>query len=147
MWNELHTGVITSSRPFRAATFSMPLVQKLISLRQITSGAPEAGGLLIGSLRGNNFEVRFLTTPYPGDEQSRIRFVRRDPTHLAFSDRLSKASHRSVTYLGEWHTHPTDDPVPSAIDRSEWLAAQKRIRGPFLALILGTRSFHLESIG
>ncbi len=147
MWNELFSGIVTSSLPFRAATFSLPLVHKLIALRQIGRDAPEAGGLLLGSLRAGNFEVRFLTTPFPGDTQSRFRFTRLDRNHLGAAHRIAAASHQRVTYLGEWHTHPTEDPIPSGIDRTEWVAAHRRLNGPFLALILGTRSYHLESVG
>lgn len=147
MWHELHSGLRVGDHPARYATFSLPLITKLLRHRQFAPKAPETGGILLGSIRGGDFDVRFMTTPLPLDVQSRFRYERRDPSHIQISKRLSAASQSRITYLGEWHTHPTPNPVPSDLDRTEWVQAHRALKGPFLALILGTVDFYIEALG
>ena len=50
-------------------------------------------------------------------------------------------------YIGEWHTHPEDNPTPSAIDYSSikdnYQTASLVV--PFLLMIIvGTKSFHIS---
>ena len=35
-------------------------------------------------------------------------------------DRLWEISNKKKTYLGEWHTHRQDRPVPSNVDLKDW---------------------------
>lgn len=50
-------------------------------------------------------------------------------------------------YIGEWHTHPEDNPTPSAIDynsiKDNYQTASLVV--PFLLMIIvGTKSFHIS---
>lgn len=59
-----------------------------------------------------------------------------------------RASRGTVRYLGEWHTHPEDYPIPSGLDRSEWrrLAAGRRDKRPQLSIIVGRHGLHVELV-
>ena len=54
----------------------------------------------------------------------------------------------SIRYLGEWHTHPEDNPNPSGLDRSEWnhLSAKRRDKRPTLAVIVGRNALYIELV-
>lgn len=82
----------------------------------------EAGGLLIGrELIGvPSFVVDEVTVPLPGDRRWRYRFDRNDPGHQALLDDRWSASQGTSIYLGDWHTHPEDDPEPSEQDIYNW---------------------------
>jgi len=82
----------------------------------------EAGGVLLGRfLIGiNDVIVDHITVPMAGDKRSRFGFFR---TKHAHQKRISEAwasSQGTCNYLGEWHTHPEDDPYPSAHDLTSW---------------------------
>jgi integrative and conjugative element protein (TIGR02256 family) len=82
----------------------------------------EAGGVLLGRMRvqGEDVDVTEITTPGPRDRRSRFRFFRaQEPAQSVVKDAWER-SDGQVNYLGEWHTHPQDDPEPSSHDRAEW---------------------------
>ena len=43
----------------------------------------------------------------------------KEPAHHTV-DAVWKASRQSQNYLGEWHTHPENDPTPSSTDIKIW---------------------------
>jgi integrative and conjugative element protein (TIGR02256 family) len=87
----------------------------------------EAGGILIGSYRGPHIEISDCTTPLSGDIRKPYLFDRRDPGHQAAALRAWRASGKTATFIGEWHTHPQDDPAPSGIDlRTGGQSSQER---------------------
>jgi len=83
---------------------------------------PESGGILIGHrpVGGTDIVLDRLTTPQPGDRQTRTRFRRGRARHQALLDAHWRESGHTRTYLGEWHTHPEDDPSPSELDERNW---------------------------
>lgn len=80
----------------------------------------EAGGVLLGSYRGDHIEVIDATPPGKNDLRRRFEFIRRDESHQVYVDRQWHESEGRVTYIGEWHTHPVSNPRPSDLDMSEW---------------------------
>jgi integrative and conjugative element protein (TIGR02256 family) len=47
-------------------------------------------------------------------------------------------SGRTVTFVGEWHTHPEAVPSPSSLDRNTWRGiARKHKIGPLVFVIRG----------
>jgi integrative and conjugative element protein (TIGR02256 family) len=92
----------------------------LRAFRQVSPVDDEAGGILLGYRRPPHLHVVEFTTPAPKDRRSRYEFDRRDPYHQACARRLWKASTGKIDCLGEWHTHPENDPSPSRTDTSEW---------------------------
>ncbi|WP_407572393.1 Mov34/MPN/PAD-1 family protein [Deinococcus altitudinis] len=95
------------------------------SFAQHMPRATEAGGMLIGHQPQDTTDLVLdrLTIPQPTDQRSRFRFRRSQEAHQELLDLYWMASARTRTYLGEWHTHPEDVPVPSAIDRKSWKKA------------------------
>jgi integrative and conjugative element protein (TIGR02256 family) len=98
----------------------------------------EAGGILIGAYRGPHVEVLDCTTPMPLDRRLRNLFDRKDPGHREHAMRLWRESGRTVTFVGEWHTHPEPAPVPSFVDCCTWRRIAKRHKaGPLVFVIRG----------
>lgn len=83
---------------------------------------PEAGGVLLGRhiVDTRDIVVDLLTTPLPGDRQSRNRFFRARREHQAVIDTIWRETDGVCTYLGEWHTHPESIPIPSVLDQLNW---------------------------
>lgn len=81
--------------------------------RQLSAKKLEAGGQLFGYVEANIVRVRAATGPYPGDERSRYGY-RSNPRN-AQTEIASQAAAGQL-YLGEWHTHAEDHPVPSGLD-------------------------------
>lgn len=82
----------------------------------------EAGGVLLGRfLVGNNdVVVDYITVPMVGDKRSRFGFFRSKYAHQKRISEAWSTSQGTCNYLGEWHTHPEDDPYPSAYDFTDW---------------------------
>lgn len=119
-----YTFVSPSGLRFEISVAAWTLMQ---CFRQHEPHQAEAGGVLLGRhLRdGSAIIVDAITTPLPGDRQSRTRFFRTQRRHQAMIDEAWRASHGTCTYLGEWHTHPELTPIPSMIDWADW---QRRLR-------------------
>jgi integrative and conjugative element protein (TIGR02256 family) len=98
------------------------VIAKLMQYQQVSSGIPEAGGVLLGRylIGSDNVVVDKTTNPMPGDKQSRHRFSRRSATHQKIITEAWQESAETCNYLGEWHTHPEGNPSPSIIDLFDW---------------------------
>ncbi|WP_457374776.1 Mov34/MPN/PAD-1 family protein [Pseudomonas tolaasii] len=109
----------------------------------------EAGGILLGCVRGPHLQIIEATTPSPRDRRSKFSFERDDYYHDATAIKRWEESAGIIRYLGEWHTHPENYPSPSSTDLREWRTlAESRIDGrPLLALIVGRKGLHLELMG
>ena len=122
-----------------------PSVQELVfQFRQTGALDKEAGGILLGHRRGCHIEVLEGSAPMAGDIRRRNSFERKDPDHQAVSDDRWKASNGTITYLGEWHTHPAEMPTPSPTDEIEWGKLGKFYRDPLVFLIAGTDRWYVE---
>lgn len=100
----------------------------------------EAGGILIGSYRGPHVDVGDCTTPLPGDVRNPHLFDRRDAGHQSAAYAAWKRSGGTDTFVGEWHTHPVNRPVPSSLDLRTWRALMKRTSRSLVFLIAGYES-------
>jgi len=116
-------------------------------IQRLASDA-EAGGLLLGEVRGGHLNLVEATFPTAGDLRSRYSFERLPQGHAEVAQKMWSASRGTVRYLGEWHSHPQDLPIPSGIDRSEWkrLASERKDKRPFLAVIVGRAGLHVELV-
>ena len=116
-------------------------------IQRLSSDA-EAGGLLLGEVRGGHLNLVDATFPTAGDLRSRYSFERRPQGHAEVAQKMWSDSRGTVRYLGEWHSHPQDFPIPSGIDRSEWkrLASERKDKRPFLAVIVGNAGLHVELV-
>ncbi|WP_017518788.1 Mov34/MPN/PAD-1 family protein [Pseudomonas nitroreducens] len=106
----------------------------------------EAGGILLGHVRGIHVEVLEVTVPTPRDQRLKYFFERMLHGHQRIAEIRWKDSNRLIRYLGEWHTHPEDIPTPSGLDISEWqrLAKGRRDGRPMLATIVGRQDLRVE---
>lgn len=139
------------------ATWVVPGTQQLVYLREqplevfsryIQEGidSKEAGGILLGHVRGEHLEIIEATEPSFWDRRFRFLFERMPYFHHKLAMKRWKESSGLVRYVGEWHTHPQNYPIPSSIDLREWqiLAADRRDGRPLLALIVGCNELHAE---
>lgn len=106
----------------------------------------EAGGILLGHVRGKHLEVLEASEPTRQDRRLRYFFERMIHGHKSLADRRWQESNGLVRYIGEWHTHPQEVPRPSSIDLDEWeiLAKGRSDRRPLLAVIVGRQNLHVE---
>ncbi|WP_366526634.1 Mov34/MPN/PAD-1 family protein [Aquabacterium sp.] len=106
----------------------------------------EAGGILMGTVHGQHMLVSEATQPTPHDRRSRFRFERSTRNHQGMASLRWRKSCGTVRYLGDWHTHPEESPIPSNIDRKEWakLACQRQDGRPSLCVIVGSASLFVS---
>jgi integrative and conjugative element protein (TIGR02256 family) len=94
-----------------------PIAKRLRrELRQ--AGRREIGGLLMGEhVESEVFRLADISVQHSGG--SRSCFVRHPHEHRAELDRFFErtgGNYKRFNYLGEWHSHPSFAPVPSATD-------------------------------
>lgn len=73
----------------------------------------EAGGQLFGSIRPSNWTILEATGPQKGDRRNRYGFW---PDRASEQLDIHSFHARGLEYLGDWHTHPEDEPTPSGKD-------------------------------
>lgn len=100
----------------------------------------EAGGVLLGRLivDCDDVVVDLASAPSNGDKRTRFSFFRaRRPAQRLVDQKWSESSGTCV-YLGEWHTHPQDDPQPSGQDLRNWseILRQARYEGASLFFVI-----------
>lgn len=103
--------------------------------RQVKRGDTEQFGVLIGSRLEDESRIWIdkCTTPKPKDISKRARFVMQDPSHQKNIDEAFEESNGELGYIGTWHTHPQNKPVPSVIDLVDWV--QCALRNPDRQLV------------
>lgn len=123
------------------------VAELLLTFRQLDHKDHESGGVLLGRhIAGtDDIIVDSITTPQTGDKGGRRFFHRARKRHQELIDAAWQESHGTVTYLGEWHTHPEELPTPSAIDHFGW--AKKRFFDEFsdviFFMIVGTKQIRV----
>lgn len=126
----------------RYVLVSTPVVQMIERAAEGCAGLPENGGILLGSLRGPHLECTGFTTAGHDDERSYGQFVRKDAIHQQAAERAWLMSSHTVTFIGEWHTHPEGPPIPSSIDKKSWCKLAQSVRHPMLLLIAAPRAWN-----
>jgi len=102
----------------------------------------ETGGILMGwwSADDHGATVRSVIGPGPKAQHGRYTFIPDDEWQEREVARLYQESGRTLSYLGDWHTHPYGIPTPSIRDRRTLcrIARHRAARAPQpLMLILG----------
>lgn len=105
----------------------------------------EAGGILLGRMLTENEHVVVdeVTVPGPHDRRSRFRFFRAERPAQTAVDAAWTRSGGETNYLGEWHTHPEDDPTPSRHDHTDWqrlVMTQRYEQDALFFVIVGRRT-------
>lgn len=82
----------------------------------------EAGGVLLGRYirESPDIVIDEVTVPMIGDRRRRYSFYRDRQRHQKAIDQAWQETEGTSTYLGEWHTHPEDIPIPSDTDVKNW---------------------------
>ncbi len=75
--------------------------------------AAEAGGQLFADLSNEIVRVVLATGPRKTDRRSRYFF---QPDRRKENAEIKKQFKSGLHYIGDWHTHPQDIPIPSSID-------------------------------
>lgn len=76
----------------------------------------EAGGILLGQIKGSEIFILKASVPCKLDKASRYRFERdKEAAQIIIDYEFANSSGKTI-YLGEWHTHPQDIPIPSPDD-------------------------------
>jgi integrative and conjugative element protein (TIGR02256 family) len=93
----------------------------LMTFRQLSPTDLEAGGILLGRLILNSSDVVVdsISIPSIRDRRERARFWRTKSDTQKMVERAWADSGGTRVYLGEWHSHPEDDPRPSSLDTTE----------------------------
>jgi integrative and conjugative element protein (TIGR02256 family) len=129
----------------RIVTIADEVMQNIQSFVAADWAPKEAGGIFLGCYRGPHVEVVACTVPLSKDKRSMFGFLRRDPGHSAAAIAAWKASGRTTTFVGEWHTHPEDNPTPSQVDRNTWLDLMRsRKSDPLIFLIAGRKTVYCD---
>lgn len=104
------------------------------------AGKREIGGLLMGEhLQGEIFRVVDISVQQEGG--SAVHFVR-DPKHhqeaLEHFFEQTGADYTRYNYVGEWHSHPLCEALPSGtdLDMMQALLSDPTIRANFLVLVV-----------
>ncbi len=110
-------------------SFDESAVKTLLKYRQFKFSDKEAGGMLFGRLLYDceDIIVDDVTLPFPSDKRSRFSFFRGKNGAQKLVEEKWHKSNSTQIYLGEWHTHPEDDPTPSAnVDIKNWHKITKK---------------------
>ncbi len=125
---------------------SQGVLEILNRYKQLKPQHHEAGGILLGQIKGNHVYILHVSIPTKFDRSSRTSFVRSKEIAQVIIDYEFVNSGNRTIYLGEWHTHPEKFPSPSGTDKNMILDQFKlnKLNEPFiLLLILGTNGFYL----
>lgn len=107
---------------------ALEVIQQLRDFQEAHSFEKESGGIIVGyyEITLGGIMISDLTFPQAEDVRGRFRFIRKATGHQDIMDELWKKSGRKKSYLGEWHTHNQEDPIPSLIDKHNWKKIAKR---------------------
>jgi integrative and conjugative element protein (TIGR02256 family) len=102
--------------------FSESASEMMREYRQIEPNASEAGGMLLGRLinEADDVVIDEITGPSDADQRGRYFYKRSKVPAQHYINTAWKESQRTRNYLGEWHSHPEDDPRPSNQDSDNW---------------------------
>jgi len=122
-------------------------IESMLSYVQDTNVKDEAGGVILGRFikESNNIVIDVNTEPMEGDIRTRTRFKRGEKRHQKIINEIWKESEGTCNYLGEWHTHPEENPSPSTTDIKSWTKILKNdvFSSKYLYFII----IGIESIG
>lgn len=121
----------------KKVVFSEGVLNVFKSYRQ-KGKKPEMGGIILGKVIGETIYVSKASIPTSYDRSSRYNFNRDKKSAQLFIDYEFLNSKGTIIYIGEWHTHPEENPTPSAPDRRMITSQFKRnkINEDFLLMVI-----------
>lgn len=106
--------------------------------KQVTNQHLEAGGQLFARFDGNVVRIDQATGPRATDRRSIKSFI---PNRLMERCEIRRLFKIGLHYVGDWHTHPEQQPTPSGTDvgsfRDMFLKSKHRLAS-FVMIIVGT---------
>lgn len=108
--------------------------------RQLTSRSTEAGGQLFARFEGHQIHVIEATGPHREDKRGRFSFL---PNRNKEQRDIDNFYRNGLSFIGDWHTHPQDTPVPSATDIASIADCFRRSQHnlqSFVLIVVGRRS-------
>lgn len=96
------------------------VIEHFESMKAKCKNQPEAGGILLGMIRGPHLEITDFTIPGKQDIRKLYDFYRQDPIHQQKAADAWHSSGKTMAFLGDWHTHPYGEPAPSSTDKKSW---------------------------
>ena len=109
---------------------------------------PESGGILLGKYLPSE-KMYFITEATPPsfwDKWGSSFFVRQKHSAQRIINKRWKDSNGQINYLGEWHTHGCNVPVPSETDRSlvrTVYSDKSNVWPNIIMIILGRKSCYI----
>ena len=143
MWQKLKNGIIFNKTPMKILLFSDSSISTMRKFIQNTNSKYEAGGIILGEVKGEHIYVTDVSYPKKNDIRKSTYFERKDKAHISFYEHRYNQNN-CIKYFGEWHTHPEKKPIPSLVDKREWNKIYMRIREPNIFLIIGTHDIYIE---
>ena len=121
--------------------FSSSALDHFARSRQLQPFSAEAGGQLFATFDGVVAVIELATGPRLTDHRSRYGFR---PDRQAEQLEIKSMFERGLHYVGDWHTHPTQVPVPSPEDLSSIRAVVRQsthqLKG-FVLVVVGKAPF------
>ena len=117
-----------------------PRIIKRLQRELRRAGSREIGGLLMGEhVRDETFRVLDISVQRAGGSQ--VCFIRDPRSHQAQLQKFFSETgndYARFNYLGEWHSHPGFDPVPSStdVDTMQSIVDDPNVGANFLVLLI-----------
>jgi [CysO sulfur-carrier protein]-S-L-cysteine hydrolase len=114
------------------------------------SGKHEIGGVMMAEHVGANaFVVREVTIHKRGTFASFIRRIEDAWSALTRFFNNTKRDYRRFNYIGEWHSHPSFEPIPSMPDHAAMaeIATDRDVGANFVVLMIVKLDLHGSMIG
>ena len=109
--------------------------------RQFKASQPEAGGQLFARFKNGKIWIEKATGPRATDLRGRTFY---NPNRRAEQVEIDRLHKEGLHYVGDWHTHPCEHPVPSYTDIKSIVETTEKsthdLNG-FLLIIVGTDPF------
>jgi integrative and conjugative element protein (TIGR02256 family) len=120
------------------------VLRVFLEARQITLHDKETGGILLAKITKN--EVRIVEATRAETEASISRWLFKPS--LRQKRRIVRAAFsKDLHFIGEWHTHPEEDPNPSPLDidsMKDTFLKSKHELNYFVMIIVGNRRNELS---
>jgi integrative and conjugative element protein (TIGR02256 family) len=136
---------------FKVEKYKIEISENILKIfeefKQLKENAPESGGILLGQVKDNYIFLSKATTPCREDSSSRFSFIRNRNIAQLIVDYEFYNNNGHVIYLGEWHTHPENNPAPSQQDYKMIKNQYKKNNlneDYILMLIVGIKKIYLE---
>lgn len=101
----------------KSVVFTEEVIQLFNKYKQIDKKQHESGGILLGKIYNDLIIIDQISEPSIEDKSGLFHFYRNVKKAQKITEQAWKESNGERIYLGEWHTHPQDNPIPSSDDK------------------------------